>query len=80
MSNLDASTSPYHTGPGDGMPWFALLNRDHSPRPAYDAISAMAKEGGELPALAKVEERKSESKRDCDDNDNDNQDRRKSKR
>ncbi|MCC6177544.1 MAG: SH3 domain-containing protein [Chloroflexi bacterium] len=40
VSNLDASTSPYHTGPQDGMPWFAILNKDHSPRPAWRAIKA----------------------------------------
>jgi hypothetical protein len=41
LSNLDASTSPYHTGPHNGMPWFAILNRDHSPRPAYQAFKTM---------------------------------------
>jgi polysaccharide biosynthesis protein PslG len=35
VSNLDASTSPYHNGPGDGLPWFAMLNGDYSPRPVY---------------------------------------------
>jgi hypothetical protein len=40
LSNLDASTSPYHTGPQDGMPWFAILNKDHSPRPAWKAIKS----------------------------------------
>ena len=35
ISNLDASTSPYHTDPGNGLPWFAMLNSDYSPRPAY---------------------------------------------
>ncbi|MCC7104182.1 MAG: cellulase family glycosylhydrolase [Chloroflexi bacterium] len=40
LSNLDASTSPYHTGWEDGMPWFALLNGDYSPRPAYSAFQA----------------------------------------
>jgi hypothetical protein len=35
VSNLDASTSPYHPGPADGLPWFAMLNSDYSPRPAY---------------------------------------------
>jgi hypothetical protein len=40
LSNLDASTSPYHTGPRDGLPWFAILNKDHSPRPAWKAFKA----------------------------------------
>lgn len=40
LSNLDASTSPYHTAPQDGMPWFAILNKDHSPRPAWKAMKA----------------------------------------
>jgi len=40
LSNLDASTSPYHTGAQDGMPWFAILNKDHSPRPAWRAFKA----------------------------------------
>ena len=40
LSNLDASTSPYHTGPLNGMPWFAILNKDHSPRPAWKAFKA----------------------------------------
>lgn len=38
LSNLDASTSPYHTGPEDGLPWFALLNQDYSPRAAFKAF------------------------------------------
>ena len=41
LSNLDASTSPYHQGPEDGLPWFAILNADHSPRPAYNAFREM---------------------------------------
>jgi polysaccharide biosynthesis protein PslG len=41
LSNLDASTSPYHTGPEDGLPWFAILNADHSPRPAYESFKQM---------------------------------------
>ena len=41
VSNLDASTSPYHTGPEDGLPWFAMLNADHSPRPAWEMFRAM---------------------------------------
>lgn len=40
LSNLDASTSPYHTSPQNGMPWFAILNKDHSPRPAWKAFKA----------------------------------------
>jgi hypothetical protein len=40
LSNLDASTTPYHTGPQDGMPWFAILNKDYSPRPAWKAIKS----------------------------------------
>jgi hypothetical protein len=41
LSNLDASTSPYHTDPQNGMPWFAILNKDYSPRPAYTAFKKM---------------------------------------
>jgi hypothetical protein len=41
LSNLDASTSPYHQGPEDGLPWFAILNADHSPRPAWSAFRDM---------------------------------------
>lgn len=41
LSNLDASTSPYHQGPEDGLPWFAILNADYSPRPAYQAFREM---------------------------------------
>ena len=41
LSNLDASTSPYHTGPQNGMPWFAILNKDHSPRKAWHALRRM---------------------------------------
>jgi hypothetical protein len=40
LSNLDASTSPYHQEPRDGLPWFAILNKDHSPRPAWRAVKA----------------------------------------
>jgi hypothetical protein len=40
LSNLDASTSPYHTGPEDGLPWFAILNADYSPRAAFGAFQA----------------------------------------
>ncbi|MFN0073902.1 MAG: cellulase family glycosylhydrolase [Chloroflexota bacterium] len=41
LSNLDASTTPYHQGPEDGMPWFAILNGDYSPRDAFHAFKAM---------------------------------------
>jgi hypothetical protein len=41
LSNLDASTTPYHSGPEDGLPWFAILNSDYSPRPAWHALQAM---------------------------------------
>ena len=41
LSNLDASTSPYHQGPQDGLPWFAILNTDYSPRPAWQAFKDM---------------------------------------
>jgi Cellulase (glycosyl hydrolase family 5) len=41
LSNLDASTTPYHQGPEDGMPWFAILNGDYSPRQAYTAFKDM---------------------------------------
>ncbi|MGE3267879.1 MAG: cellulase family glycosylhydrolase [Chloroflexota bacterium] len=41
LSNLDASTSPYHQGPEDGLPWFAILNEDYSPRPAWTAFRDM---------------------------------------
>jgi hypothetical protein len=44
LSNLDASTSPYHQGPEDGLPWFAILNQDHSPRPAWDAFRSLSAE------------------------------------
>jgi hypothetical protein len=44
LSNLDASTSPYHTGPEDGLPWFAILNADYSPRPAWNAFRDMRAE------------------------------------
>ncbi len=48
LSNLDASTSPYHTGPEDGLPWFAILNPDHSTRPAYEAFKWMRSEQMEV--------------------------------
>jgi len=41
LSNLDASTSPYHQGPEDGLPWFAIINADYSPRPAWQAFREM---------------------------------------
>jgi hypothetical protein len=41
LSNLDASTSPYHQGPEDGLPWFAIVNADYSPRPAWSAFRDM---------------------------------------
>ena len=44
LSNLDASTSPYHQGPEDGLPWFAILNADYSPRPAWEAFRDMRAE------------------------------------
>jgi hypothetical protein len=46
LSNLDASTSPYHQGPEDGLPWFAILNEDYSPRPAWTAFRDMRAEAG----------------------------------
>ncbi len=52
LSNLDASTSPYHTGPEDGLPWFAILNPDHSTRPAYEAFKRMRAEQMEAERLA----------------------------
>jgi hypothetical protein len=60
LSNLDASTSPYHTGPEDGLPWFAILNEDHSARPAYEAFkqmrTAVAARPPEAPAAAPAAE------------------------
>ena len=41
LSNLDASTTPYHTGAEDGMPWFSILNGDYSPRQAYSDFKDM---------------------------------------
>ena len=46
LSNLDASTSPYHQGPEDGLPWFAILNADYSPRPAWKAFRTWAAQNG----------------------------------
>jgi hypothetical protein len=47
LSNLDASTSPYHQGPEDGLPWFAILNADYSPRPAWSAFRDMRAKANE---------------------------------
>lgn len=55
LSNLDASTSPYHQGPEDGLPWFAILNEDHSPRPAYDAFKQTFAEPRARPSTAPAE-------------------------
>jgi hypothetical protein len=54
LSNLDASTSPYHQGPEDGLPWFAILNEDYSPRPAWTAFRDMraATRGNATPRVA----------------------------
>ncbi|MFN8636866.1 MAG: cellulase family glycosylhydrolase [Chloroflexota bacterium] len=49
LSNLDASTSPYHQGPEDGLPWFAILNSDYSPRPAWEAFRDMRAEARSQP-------------------------------
>ncbi|MDP8924436.1 MAG: glycoside hydrolase family 5 protein, partial [Chloroflexota bacterium] len=49
LSNLDASTSPYHQSPHDGMPWYAILNPDHSPRAAYRALKDIPKDAAGLP-------------------------------
>jgi hypothetical protein len=51
LSNLDASTSPYHQGPEDGLPWFAILNADHSPRPAWTAFRDMRANAPAAPAV-----------------------------
>ena len=40
--NLDHSTAPWH-GPETSLYWFSILNPDHSPRPAYEALRAMPK-------------------------------------
>src|SRR5262245_29206365 len=50
LSNLDASTSPYHQGPEDGLPWFAILNADYSPRPAWNAFREMRADPRNRPA------------------------------
>jgi hypothetical protein len=52
LSNLDASTSPYHQGPEDGLPWFAILNADYSPRPAWSAFRDMRAKSNERTAPA----------------------------
>lgn len=44
LFNLDFSTVGW-TGMRSGMYWFALLNADRSPRPAYDIVAAMPKPG-----------------------------------
>ena len=62
LSNLDASTSPYHQGPEDGLPWFAILNEDYSPRPAWTAFRDMR--GGRRehqPAAAQAQTRPAQS-------------------
>jgi hypothetical protein len=40
--NLDHSTAPWH-GPDTSLYWFSILNPDHSPRPAYEALRRMPK-------------------------------------
>jgi hypothetical protein len=52
LSNLDASTSPYHQGPEDGLPWFAILNADYTPRPAWEAFRDMRGQSRPGPASA----------------------------
>lgn len=42
LFNLDHSTAPWH-GPDTSLYWFSILNPDHSPRPAYEALRAMPK-------------------------------------
>jgi hypothetical protein len=68
LSNLDASTSPYHTGPEDGLPWFAILNADYSPRPAWSAFRDMRAQtneqrrpAGQLAAAPPVTEAEAEA-------------------
>lgn len=56
LSNLDASTTPYHTGAEDGLPWFAILNGDYSPRPAWDAFKGMRDAQLALLARARAEQ------------------------
>jgi polysaccharide biosynthesis protein PslG len=58
LSNLDASTSPYHQGPEDGLPWFAILNADYSPRPAWSAFRDMRAQTNERrPPAAQLAEK-----------------------
>jgi hypothetical protein len=42
LFNLDHSTAPWH-GPETSLPWFSILNSDHSPRPSYEALRSMPK-------------------------------------
>jgi hypothetical protein len=42
LFNLDHSTAPWH-GPDSSLHWFSILNPDHSPRPAYEALRNMPK-------------------------------------
>lgn len=46
--NLDFDTVPWNPNTM-GAYWFALLNPDRSPRPAYTALKAMAKPGADQP-------------------------------
>ena len=68
LSNLDASTSPYHQGPEDGLPWFAILNADYSPRPAWTSFRDMRAQtneqrrpAGQLVAAPPVNEAEAEA-------------------
>jgi hypothetical protein len=42
VSNLDFSIVPYYP-PAEPLRWYAIMNEDRSPRPAYDALQKMAK-------------------------------------
>jgi hypothetical protein len=42
LFNLEHSTAPWH-GPDTSLHWFSILNPDHSPRPAYEAVKRMPK-------------------------------------
>jgi hypothetical protein len=42
LFNLEHSTAPWYSQ-DRSLPWFSILNADHSPRPAYDAVRRMAK-------------------------------------
>jgi hypothetical protein len=42
LFNLDHSTAPWH-GPDTSLHWYSVLNPDHSPRPAYEALRQMPK-------------------------------------